>query len=199
MSFFRKSLFILKFLSFTFLALLPLSTLLSSISCPPTQDKMAVWYSSPFRPLVFHVLLLSVLKRSPYWPLELFFTTSFYVKKGISHISFRVLPSSVPLYYDVKWFRRMVFTKMKYASVLCYDLWRNSGFDLLENIDFPVLLNKRINRSVYFSFYDKGWVVHAQDLGVNWRIILKGSFRNRFGCELDLSGSGQGQVAGYCE
>jgi hypothetical protein len=94
---FRKSVFILKFLSFTFFALLPLSTPLSSISCLHyTQDKMAVCYSSPFRPLVFHILLLSVQKRSPYWPLELFFTTSFYVKKGISHISFRVLPSYVP-------------------------------------------------------------------------------------------------------
>ena len=91
---------------------------------------------------------------------------------------------------------------MKYASILCYNLWRNSRFYPLGSTDFPVPWNKRSNGSVCL-FYDKGWVLLAQqqcsynkdyseDLDVDDRIILKCIASRLQGWKVRGSNSGRG-------
>jgi len=96
----------------------------------------------------------------------------------------------------------MVFTKMKYASILCYSLWRNGRFYPLEITGFPILWNKRNNRSVCL-FYYKGWVLlaqqqcsynkdYSQDLDVDDRKILKYIASRLHGWKVRGSNPGRG-------
>lgn len=64
---------------------------------PLAQDKMAVCCSSPFRSHPyppFPTFCSYLLKNAAHiGPLSFFYNFFLYIKKGISHISFRVLPS----------------------------------------------------------------------------------------------------------
>ena len=62
---------------------------------------------------------------------------------------------------------------MKYASILSCNLWRNSTFYPLENTDFPVLWNKRSNRSLLAQQQCSNNKDYSKDLDVDDRIILK--------------------------